>query len=319
LKVGILSDPSYELHLNGRFHPERPARLTAIRGALAKEKLLSEANRLAPRSATPEEVELAHHPSYIALVETEALQSASFGIRDGSSTLSTGDVQICPVSYEIALLAVGGVLTAIDALMAQEYSSVYCLVRPPGHHACSAQGMGFCLFNNAAVGARYALKKYGLERVLIVDWDVHHGNGTQEIFWDDPRVFYFSTHQWPLYPGTGAQDERGCGNILNCPINEGIRSRLSVLEAFQNKLIPVMEAFKPQCVFISAGFDAHERDPLGGMNLTAHDFGELTHIVKRIAAEYAEGRIISILEGGYDLEALASSSIEHVKALAALE
>lgn len=315
MRVGILSDPSYELHLTGPGHPERPSRAASIRAALADQRLLSENNRLMPRSALQEEIMLAHTLEYIKLVEKECLECEKLGVPDGVITLSTGDVQICPVSYQIALLAVGGVLVAVDAVFENKWRSVFCVVRPPGHHACSSVGMGFCLFNNVAIGARYALLKYNLKRVLIVDWDVHHGNGTQEIFYNDSRVFYFSTHQWLLYPGTGSSEETGVGNILNVPISAGKQSRTEILQAFSQNLTQAMETFQPECVFISAGFDAHYRDPLGGLNLNEQDFGELTRIVKGIAKKYAQNRIISVLEGGYDLIALSTSSVEHIKAL----
>lgn len=313
--VAILADERFAWHLTGRHHPEKPSRTDAILQALKEKKLLLPENLLTPRSASKEEIALIHLPVYIELVEQEALKCTSLGILDGSYTLVTGDVQISPPSYDVAKLAAGGVLTAVDSVMKKAFSSAFCVIRPPGHHASINKGMGFCLFNNVAIGAKYAISKYGLSRILIVDWDVHHGNGTQDIFESDSRVFYFSTHQSPLYPGTGARDERGCGNILNCPIAPGKLSRLHVMQAFQNELLPAMEYFQPECIFISAGFDAHRNDPLGGMNLTEEDFGELTLIVKEIAEEHCEGRIISTLEGGYDLQALASSSVEHVKAL----
>lgn len=313
--VAIVSDERFSLHLTGWHHPEKPSRIEAILHALKEKQLFSSDNHLVPRRAGKKELCLAHSPLYIDLVENEILKCSSQGILDGSYTLITGDVQICPASYEVAALAAGGVLIAVDEVMRNSFSSVFCPVRPPGHHACINKGMGFCLFNNVAVGARYALSKYSLSRILIVDWDVHHGNGTQDIFWEDPRVFYFSTHQSPLYPGTGEREEKGCGNILNCPIAPGKLSRLHVIQAFQNELVPAMERFRPECIFISAGFDAHQCDPLGGMNLTEEDFGALTRIVKEIAGKHAQGRIISVLEGGYDLQALASSSVEHVRAL----
>jgi len=313
--VGIVSDPIFQKHLTGYHHPERPSRLAAIVEALSAAKLLTQDNLIKPRPAMIQEIAYCHTPEYIKIVEEECEHARALGINDGSYTLITGDAQLCPDSYEIALLAAGGVINAVDEVVKGNFRSAYCLVRPPGHHACSNRGMGFCLFNNVAIGARYALKRLGLKRALIVDWDVHHGNGTQEIFESDPSIFYFSTHQWPLYPGTGAESEKGIGNILNCPIAGGNRSRVEVLNAFQTDLIQEMQRFQPEIIFISAGFDAHYMDPLGGFNLTEQDFGELTRLVMKLAHTYAKDRIVSVLEGGYDLNALALCSIEHVRGL----
>lgn len=314
-RFGIVLEQRFQKHLTGRHHPERPSRVAAIEEALKNAKLLKDEMIIHPRIAKIEELLLCHAPEYIKIVQEDIKRCANFKIEDGSYTLITGDVQICPDSLHVALLAVGGVLEAVDKVLQDELDAVFCVVRPPGHHACSNRGMGFCLFNNVAIGARYALEKYHLKRVLIVDWDVHHGNGTQEIFEHDPRLFYFSTHQWPLYPGTGREEEHGAGNILNKTITAGNTSRVDVLKAFQEDLTKAMSSFQPELVFISAGFDAHYLDPLGGMNLSENDFGTLTDIVKNIAQKFANGKVISVLEGGYDLNALALSSIEHVKAL----
>lgn len=312
---GIVLDENFQRHLTGGHHPEKPSRIIAIENLFRNSQLIKDANIIKPRLATFGEVALCHTAEYIRTVREEVENCAKRDITDGSYTLVTGDVQICPASYEVALLAVGGVLEAVDAVLKSQFSSVFCLTRPPGHHACSNRGMGFCIFNNVAIGARYAQKKYGLEKILIADWDVHHGNGTQEIFENDPSVFYFSTHQWPLYPGTGSADEKGVGNILNCPIAAGSKSRFEVIHAFQNELCQAMESFKPDAIFISAGFDAHYMDPLGGMNLTEGDFGELTRILLSLSEQYAKGRIISVLEGGYDLTGLSLSCMEHYKVL----
>lgn len=307
--VGILHDPLFLCHLTGGFHPERPSRITVILDSLKKKGLLGERNHLTPRIAHPEELALAHDPHYIALVQREAEKCRIHGWNDGTYTLSTGDVQISPDSFYVASAAAGGAITAIDALLHKKFSAVFCAIRPPGHHACFKMGMGFCLFNNAVIAARYAQKKYGCKRVLIVDWDVHHGNGTQEIVWNDPSILYFSTHQWPLYPGTGTKEEVGCGNILNCPIPAGEGSRLKVLKAFTEELPLLIQEGKPDLVVISAGFDAHFLDPLGGMELTGRDFGELTRQVRLLIPDVP---ILSVLEGGYSLEALAESVPEHV-------
>jgi acetoin utilization deacetylase AcuC-like enzyme len=311
----LITDPLYAKHLTGRGHPESPYRIGSILHALQPLNL----EKASPRDATEEEILLCHTPEYLKIAKEDVAACAARGIVDGSCYLRTGDAPICPESYAIALKAAGAVLTAIDKVLSNTNPNAFCLVRPPGHHAESFRGMGFCIFNNVAIGARYAQKKYGIKRVLIVDWDVHHGNGTQEIFYSDPSVFYFSTHQFPLYPGTGAEREKGAGEgigtTLNCPIAGGWGARDAVLEAFQTKLVPAMEKFRPELILISAGFDAHADDPLGGMDLTTDDFRELTKIVKEIANRFAQGRIVSVLEGGYNLAALAESAKAHVEEL----
>ena len=245
---------------------------------------------------------LCHTAPYLNYIKEAVLDCARKKLSDGSYMLATGDTQISPDSLKVARLAVGSVLNGVDHVMKGIAKNVFCIVRPPGHHANQKCGMGFCIFNNVAIGARYAQINYSdVKRVLIVDWDVHHGNGTEDIFIEDPSVFYFSTHQEGLYPGTGSSHDigkgKGQGTILNCPIPPGADARLKVLEAFQVKLVQAMEIFKPNFVFISAGFDSREGDPLGGFNLTDADFMTLTQIVKDIADKYAKGRIVSVLEG----------------------
>lgn len=314
--VHIIYDHKYAWHLTGSLHPEQPSRTAVIAEALERAGLKSPANRVTIRPATEKEILLCHTPSYFNLVrcEIEALLESQ-----QLSMLSTGDAMISPRSFDIALLASGGVLSAIDLVLTTQNTKAFCIVRPPGHHACSSSGMGFCIFNNAAIGARYAQQKYGINKVLIVDWDVHHGNGTQEIFYQDPSVFYFSTHEKGNYPGTGTLEEigygQGKGTTLNFPILASPTARFEVLEAFNVQLRAEMKIFKPELVIISAGFDAHEADPLGHFNLIDQDFADLTKIVKEIAEEHAAGRIVSVLEGGYNLQALASASVAHVKAL----
>lgn len=309
----IVASAAFSQHLTGLGHPENPARYYAIAHALEKEGFLTKENTLSPRSATKEELLLCHSASYLALLEQEVSSLSKEG--RSLKELSTGDVLICPQSFEVAKLAAGGACIAVDAVMQSSQSRAFALLRPPGHHASAERGMGFCLLNHVAIAARYAQKNYGVDRVAIIDWDVHHGNGTQEIFLNDPSIFYFSTHQAPLYPFTGKAQERGVGNLLNCPIAVGASSKIAVLEAFTEKLIPAMKDFQPQLVLISAGFDAHVNDPLGGMNLVEEDFALLTQIVKNIAFAYAEGRLVSLLEGGYHLPSLASSVVAHLKAL----
>lgn len=265
---------------------------------------------LTPRGATADEIALCHAPDYI--------EHARHEIERGVTQLSTGDTGVCMRSFEVAQYAVGAVLRAVDAVMEVPDLNAFCVVRPPGHHATPKQGMGFCIFNNVAVGARYAQKQYGMEKVLIVDWDVHHGNGTQDIFYDDPSVFYFSTHQAPFYPFTGWPNEtgrgEGLGTTLNCPFPAGA-GRAEVLGAFEEALIPAMKKFKPDLVMISAGFDSRIHDVLGQFTLTDEDFVDLTRFMQNLADRYAKGRLVSVLEGGYQLHGLASAASAHLHEL----
>lgn len=232
--------------------------------------------------------------------------------------IDTPDVPISPESYEVALLAAGGVLCLLDAVFNKEARNGFGLVRPPGHHAERNQAMGFCLFNNVAIGTRYAQKKFGIQRVLIVDWDVHHGNGTQHFFEEDPTVFYFSAHQYPYYPGTGHSWERGIGaglgTTLNIPMPAGTGDR-TYLDAFENIFLPLAHDFEPELILISAGFDAHKDDPLAGLDLTERTYGRMTQLLKELAGGTANERIVSVLEGGYNLKALTLSIETHIRAL----
>jgi acetoin utilization deacetylase AcuC-like enzyme len=218
----------------------------------------------------------------------------------------------------VALQAAGGVLNAVDAVFAGRAKNAFCAVRPPGHHATPVRGMGFCVFNNVAVAARYAQQWHGAERVLIVDWDVHHGNGTQDTFWSDPTVLFFSTHQYPWYPGTGAADEsgegKGTGLTINCPFDAGA-GRSEIYGAFRSRLFPAAESFRPDLVLISAGFDSRAGDPLGRFRLNDEDFGDLTRLLLDVADKHAASRVVSVLEGGYSLEGLASAVVSHVRTL----
>jgi acetoin utilization deacetylase AcuC-like enzyme len=240
-------------------------------------------------------------------------------IAAGARELSTGDTTISPKSWDVALDAAGGLMNAIDQVVKKTAANAFCAVRPPGHHARPSQGMGFCIFNNVAIAARYAQRKHGVERVLIADWDVHHGNGTQDTFYTDGSVFFFSTHQSPWYPGTGDAPEtgegKGKGCTLNCPFPAGA-GRNEILGAFQHNLMLAADHFKPDLVLTSAGFDSRFGDPLGRFTLSDDDFADLTRVMLEIADKHAGGRLVSVLEGGYDLAGLASAATAHVRALA---
>lgn len=310
--TALAADPICREHLAGREHPERPERYDAVEDALRQAGLLNGLTKLAPRGATHEELALCHRREY--------LRTARHDVDSGYSYLSTGDTDIGPSSWEVASRAAGAGLNAVDAVAAGTARNAFCLVRPPGHHANAGRGMGFCLFNNVAIAARYAQQKHGVGRALIVDWDVHHGNGTQDIFYSDPSVFFFSTHQWPLYPGTGRADETGAGagegTTMNFPFPAG-SGRTEVLGAVQNSLAAAMKTFRPEMVFISAGFDSRVGDLLGRFTLTDEDFVDLTKAVMEIADQYAGGRLVSMLEGGYSLSGLGLAAAAHVRALTA--
>jgi len=307
-KTGFVGSLEYKKHQTGLGHPESTRRIDAVLNAIEAAKL--DLQKIEPRPATKEELQLCHTPDYIAIAERD--------VTSGSRQLSTGDTTISKDSYQTALLASGGILAAVDAVIAGTVKNAFCAVRPPGHHACPAKGMGFCLFNNIAIGARYAQKKHGIGKVLIADWDVHHGNGTQDIFYNDGSVFFFDTHQHPLYPGTGMADETGSGKGLGCIMNNPFPAgsgRAQIYGAFENRLIKAAEKFKPELVFISAGFDSRIDDPLGSFTLTDDDFMDLTRLVKKIAADHAGGRVVSVLEGGYNLDGLGKAAAAHVRAL----
>jgi acetoin utilization deacetylase AcuC-like enzyme len=308
--TALLLDSVYKQHLTGSGHPERPERLDAVAGGLEREGLVRDAVRLPPRRATEDEIAMAHAREYIAVVRRD--------IARGAHDLSTGDTSVSPKSLDVALEAAGGVLNAVDAVVGGRVKNAFCAVRPPGHHATAVRGMGFCVFNNIAVAARYAQKKHGLKRVMIADWDVHHGNGTQDIFYTDGSVFFFSTHQSPWYPGTGAPEETGesagKGKTMNCPFASG-SGRKEVVGAVRERLMPAMKSFEPELVLISAGFDSRIGDPLGQFRLTDEDFADLTRMLMDVADEHAGGRVVSVLEGGYSLEGLAAGVASHVKTL----
>jgi acetoin utilization deacetylase AcuC-like enzyme len=268
--------------------------------------------RIEPRKAEDEWITQIHTPSYLAMLKTHAPTNGRVSLDP--------DTSMSPGSLTAAYLAAGGALAAVDAIMSQQVDHVFCAVRPPGHHAEAGRAMGFCLFNNVAIAARYVQKRYGIQRVLIVDWDVHHGNGTQHSFEDDPSVLFFSTHQFPHYPGTGRESERGRGAgegfTIDVPMEAGEGDE-EYRAIFQKSLVPAAEAFKPEFVIISAGFDAHKDDPLANMGLTEEGYADLTSLVTGIAKRHARGRILSSLEGGYHLTALAASVDRHIQTLLA--
>jgi acetoin utilization deacetylase AcuC-like enzyme len=310
LKTGIVYDDLFLRHQTGAGHPERPERLTAIVERLKKDGLLAQLVLLPPRPAELEWITAVHSPEYVARVERVC--------KDGPTQLDSLDTPVSAESYAVARAAVGGVLAVCDAVMEGKLRNAFCAVRPPGHHALKSRAMGFCLFGNVAIAARYLQKKHRLERILIVDWDVHHGNGTQAAFNEDPSILVFDVHRSPFYPGTGREDETGEGRArgtkINVPLPAGSGDR-EYLAAFETRLRPAALAFRPQFVLISAGFDAHERDPLGGMKVTADGYAALTRIVKDIADRSCQGRLVSVLEGGYDLDGLASSVAAHLRVL----
>jgi len=296
-------------HDTGYGHPERTARLAAIERHLSETGLADDLTTVPARRATEDEVIAAHRRDHVKQIVR---------LLEGGARSLDPDTTVSDRSLEAAWFAAGSALTGIDLMREGRFDRVFCSVRPPGHHAESKRAMGFCIFNNVAVAA-HAARATGLaDRVLIVDWDVHHGNGTQDIFLTSDKVFYYSTHQYPFYPGSGAADERGLGEgegfTLNRPLPAGTHDR-DLLVAMEADLVQITDNFRPDLVIISAGFDAHERDPLGSMRITDEGFAEMTRMVTAIANDHANGRVLSVLEGGYDLDALASSVATHLAGL----
>lgn len=298
----LYSHPIYLEHLTSPGHPERPDRLRAIAQVL-EDGSFSALDRAEPEIASADVVLYAHPQSFIDKVKN--------AVPDEGITRVDADTSVSPKSWEAALTAVGAAISAVDDVFTGNAGNVFVASRPPGHHAEKTTAMGFCLFNNAAIAARHAQKVHGAERVAIVDWDVHHGNGTQDIFWDDPSVLYCSTHQMPLYPGTGAKNETGAGNIVNAPLrpNDGTDA---FRDAFRDRVLTSINRFQPDLIIISAGFDAHYRDPLAEINLTEEDFDWATGKLVDAAGRHCGYRLVSLLEGGYDLQGLASSVASHV-------
>ncbi|MHC1635475.1 MAG: histone deacetylase family protein [Candidatus Methanospirareceae archaeon] len=301
--TGFVYHDDYLKHDTGSFHPETPDRLVAIMSRLRGKNFIEKLYRIEPVEASIEEVEYVHHSSYIRSVEEICLSGG--GMLDP-------DTPVCKDTFKVALLSVGGAIRAVEEVMASNIKNAFALIRPPGHHATPNRGMGFCIFNNVAITAEYLKRKYGLRRILIVDWDVHHGNGTQEIFFDDPSVLYFSTHQYPYYPGTGWIKEigkgEGRGYTINVPLPAGVDDE-GYLYVMREILKPIAMDFSPEFVLVSAGFDAHIHDPLASMRLTSNAFGLFTDIVKEIADKKCKDRVVILLEGGYNLDALAESVV----------
>ncbi|HEV8539611.1 MAG TPA: histone deacetylase [Nitrospiraceae bacterium] len=309
-KTGFLYHPDYLKHEMGAGHPESPDRLRAIVSRLETTGLLS---RLAPVEAaiaSDEWITQVHEPSYVTNLKARAPETGRVSLDP--------DTSMSPGSLRAAYLAAGGVLASVDAILTGRLDNGFCAVRPPGHHAERNRAMGFCFFNNVAIAARYVQRRHGLSRVLIVDWDVHHGNGTQHTFYSDPSVLFFSTHQFPHYPGTGRATERGEGAgeglTINVPMSPG-QGDEAYRDVFERILVPAADAFKPEFVLISAGFDAHRDDPLAAMGLTEDGYAELSRIVLGIARRHSRGRVLSCLEGGYNLDALSASVERHLQEL----
>jgi acetoin utilization deacetylase AcuC-like enzyme len=299
-KVGLVYDPIYLKHDTGA-HVENSSRLVETVALLEKSKLMGKLVPIAPRAAILEELSLAHSQSHISRIRGSSARGGGW---------LDGDTYASPASYDVAIQAVGGVLNGLDAVMRAEINHAFALVRPPGHHATADEAMGFCLFNNIAIAAEYAKRKHNLDRILIADFDVHHGNGTQEIFYSDPKVLYFSTHEYPWYPGSGSIHENGSGDGKGFTVNVPLPAYCGdneFLRAYKEILVPVAKRFQPQLILVSAGYDPHWADQLSMMQLTCSGFAGIVSIIKELADELCQGKLLLSLEGGYHLEALSHS------------
>lgn len=304
--VGLLYSPRYLDHDPGQNHPESPERLKAVLKHLEETRLIRKLRRLRPLPHDPEWIEIIHSRAYVERVK-ESCQK-------GQRQIDSPDVGISPASFEVACLAVDGALTLVDAVMEERIKRGFGLIRPPGHHAEREAAMGFCLFNNIAIAAQYARMHHRLKKVAVVDWDVHHGNGTQHAFEQNPAFLYISAHQWPLYPGTGRREEQGQGNILNLPMPPESGDQ-QYLDIFESQVVPALERFGAELVLISAGFDAHLNDPLANMQVTERGYRWMTKLVLQATQRHSRGRVVSLLEGGYHLPSLAQSVAAHLEAL----
>jgi len=308
-KVGIVLDKLYVDHDNGMDHPESQERILAIVDMLKFTNLFDEVVRIEPRDATKEEIILVHTPEHYDKIASTKGKPKVF---------LDADTSTCAVSFDAALRAAGGTISAIDSVLSGDVNRAFPIVRPPGHHAEADRPMGFCLFNNVAVGAAYLTEVKGLERVLVIDWDVHHGNGTQHIFEDTSKVLYFSTHQYPFYPGTGAAQETGTGEgtgyTVNVPMEPGMGDD-EFIQIFEEILNPIIDQYKPEFILVSAGFDIYSEDPLGGMKVTPEGFAKLTRLLTDAADKVCDGKIVFLLEGGYNLDGLWISTKEVIEEL----
>ncbi len=298
----LLSHPSSALHDTGDGHPERPDRIRAVMDALAGEKFAALDRREAPRAGMAD-LDRVHPAGYVERL-LEAVPAEGLARIDADTVVSAE-------SGEAALRAAGAVIAAVDAVVAGEATNAFCAVRPPGHHAEPGRSMGFCLFNSVAVGALHARAAHGLDKIAVVDFDVHHGNGTQAVFETDPGLLFASTHEYPLYPGTGAASETGLGNVFNVPLAAG-SGAAEFRAGVEDRILPALRAFRPDLILVSAGFDAHARDPLASLRLVEDDYAWITRELCAVAGELCGGRLVATLEGGYDLEALAASVSAHV-------
>lgn len=305
--------PIYLEHLVPPGHPERPDRIRALMSELEGEEFYR-LDRVEAPKAHEDAILLAHPESYLQAIKAQIPEPLIDGEAAAPIHRIEGDTYASPQSWDAALTAIGAATAAVDDVFLGDADNVFVASRPPGHHAETATAMGFCLFNNVAIAARHAQRRHGAERIAIVDWDVHHGNGTQDIFKDDPSVLFCSTHQFPLFPGTGRKDEVGVGNIVNAPLSPNTGSR-EFREAFNSRVLPALDNFRPDLILISAGFDAHFRDPLAEINLDEADFDWATGKLMERAEKFCNHRLVSVLEGGYDLEGLSQSASSHITRL----
>ncbi len=310
MTTALLKSSLFKQHDTGTGHPECAHRITAIEDALTANNLLSALSIVDPIAASIDDVSLIHPHEYVERVR--------LACESGAGYVDTPDVPISNQSYDAAIHAVGGVLAVCDFVVSGDINNGFALIRPPGHHAERNMALGFCLFNNVAIAARHLQLRHGLERIVILDWDVHHGNGTQHLFESEADIFYISLHQYPHYPGTGAASETGIGAgegaTLNCPMPAG-SGDLAYHEAFTEQILPAIENFGPDVILLSAGFDAHRADPLGNINLTVESYAWMTDAMLDVAQRRCGGRLISLLEGGYNLQALAESASRHIEIL----